>query len=93
MAALACWEYVEASVRYIFGSMTGDPMSDKIYESACTAGAAGITRTYINNTLFQRNMAADRIDQAINALLTMGKVRVEEISTGWRGETRIFVTK
>ena len=34
MAALACWEYFEASARFIFDSMTGDPMADKIYEAA-----------------------------------------------------------
>lgn len=91
MAALACWEYVEASVRFIFGSMSGDPMSDKIYESACAAGGAGITRTFINNNLFQRNVAAERIEQAIDALVTMGKVRVESSDTGGRREARISV--
>ncbi|HOG07436.1 MAG TPA: hypothetical protein PK983_05025 [Syntrophales bacterium] len=91
MAALACWEYVEASARFIFGSMTGDPMADKIYDAACSAGENGITRTFINNNLFQRNVASDRIDQAIRSLHKMGRIQVESIGTGGRKEQRIYV--
>ena len=92
MAALACWEYIEASARYIFGSMAGDPMADKIYDAARQAKDSGITKTYIQRTLFQRNISSERIDQAIGVLKTMRKVRVQNIGTQGRPETRIFVT-
>jgi hypothetical protein len=91
MAVVACWEYVQASARYIFGLMTGNPMADKIYEAAWQAGLEGISRTYINNNIFKRNQAAGRIDQAIQVLLSLGKVRVEDIDTGRRKETKIYI--
>lgn len=91
MAALACWEYVEASARFIFDSMTGDPMADRIYEAAWAAGDAGITRTFINNTLFRRNLTATRIEKAIKALLDMNKIKIESINTGGRPEVRIYL--
>ncbi len=91
MAALACWGYVEASARFIFDSMTGDPMADRIYEAAWAAGDAGITRTSINNTIFRRNLNAARIDKAIEVLLDMNKIKVESINTGGRPEVRIYV--
>ena len=31
-AALAVWDYAEASARYIFGDATGDPVADSIEE-------------------------------------------------------------
>ena len=30
LAALACWDYAEASARYIFGDTLGDPVADEI---------------------------------------------------------------
>ena len=93
LAALACWDYVEASAKYIFESMTGDPTADKIYEAALTAGGVGITRKFINDVLFQRNMNSDRIDHAIKSLSTMGKARIVSISTGGRPENRIYATQ
>ncbi len=92
MAALACWEYVEASAKYIFESMTGDQIADKIFDAVQMAGCTGITRTIINNKLFQRNVASERINKAIESLVTMGKVKVENCDTGGRREQRICMT-
>ena len=74
MAALAVWEYCEASARYIFGDATGDPIADRIIESLRSFGE--LTRTQISN-LFQRNISAARISQALNLLLTTKKARFE----------------
>jgi hypothetical protein len=90
MAALACWEYCDESARFIFDSMTGDPQADKIYEAVWAAGDAGISKKSINDTLFNRNQKAARIDEAINILVTMGKVRIGNNETGGRPETRIY---
>ena len=89
LAALACWEYVEASASFIFDSMTGDPMADTIYAAVLAAGEEGICRTNISD-LFQRNKPAVRINEAIEALVTTGKVRVEKAETGGRKEERIY---
>ena len=90
MAALACWEYVEASAKYIFESMTGDPVADKIYEATWAAGTAGISRTDINNKLFKRNVVSERIDQAVKYLLATGRIKDCSIRTGGRLEQRIW---
>lgn len=91
MAALACWKYVESSVKFIFDKMTGDPVADQIFQEALAAGTVGITRTAISD-IFKRNHPAERIKQAIDILLSTGKVRVGITATEGRPETRIFST-
>jgi hypothetical protein len=73
-AALALWRYCEASARYIFGDIIGDPHADTILRALRNAGAAGLSRTDLFN-LFGRNLAANKIDAALMALLSIGKVR------------------
>jgi hypothetical protein len=65
-AALALWDYAEASVGYIFGNATGDPISDQIL-AALKNSPKGLTRTEISN-LFGRNIRADRIQKALTSL-------------------------
>jgi hypothetical protein len=88
-AALALWEYAEASARYIFGDATGDPEADQILEALRAAGKNGMTRTEISN-LFGRNKRAERISQALSLLLSLGRVRREEQETGGRKAERWF---
>jgi hypothetical protein len=73
-AALAVWRYCEASARYIFGDIIGDPYADTILRALRGAGAAGLSRTDLIN-LFGRHLAANKIDAALVALLSAGKVR------------------
>ena len=77
MAALAVWEYCEASARYIFGDATGDPIADRILESL---QFGELTRTQISN-LLQRNASAARIAQALNLLLTTKRASFERRDT------------
>lgn len=56
LAALALWEYVEASVRFIFGDSIGDPVADEILRALRNA-PQGLTRTDIRD-LFGRNRSA-----------------------------------
>lgn len=72
--ALALWRYCEASARYIFGDIIGDPNADTVLRALRNAGAAGLSRTELFN-LFGRNLTANKIDAALVALLSAGKVR------------------
>ncbi len=81
-AALAVWEYCEASARYTFGDATGDVVADRIYETLC-ASPEGLTRTAISN-LFTRKVPASRLDQALGLLLRLGKLRPQTGETPGR---------
>jgi len=82
-AALAVWEYAEASAKHIFGDATGDPIADRILQ-ALQLGE--LTRTQVNN-VFQRHLAAARISQALNVLRSLKRadMRMEE-TAGRSGE-------
>ncbi len=74
-AALAIWEYAEASARYIFGDAVGDDTADAILR-ALRASAGGMTRTDIS-ALFGRNKAAGEISRGLTLLLEYGLLRAE----------------
>jgi hypothetical protein len=87
LAALAVWEYCEASAVFIFGDSLGDPIADEIERALRQAGAAGMTRTAIRD-LFGRNRSADRISAALAILMTKGRARMDrEMSGGRPSET------
>ena len=88
-AALALWEYAEASARYIFGDATGDPVADQILEALKAAGNEGMTRTEISH-LFGRNQIAERINRALMVLLKAGRVRREREETKGRAAERWY---
>ena len=71
-AALAFWEYCEASVRYIFGDRIGDPVADEIL-NALRRTDEGLTRTEISN-LFARNRDKQHIDIALAVLTRQGLI-------------------
>jgi hypothetical protein len=72
LAALALWEYVEASVRTVFGDATGDPIADQIL-LALRASPDGLTRTEISG-LFSRHRDARRLESVLVQLLARGLV-------------------
>jgi hypothetical protein len=88
LAALAVWDYCDASVRYIFGQSLGDPAADTILE-ALKASPGGLTRTEINN-LSGRNLSADRLQAAIGDLLRLGLIGIAKSETGGRPTERFF---
>ncbi len=90
LAALALWEYAEASARYVFGDATGDPAADQIAEALKVVGSDGMTRTDISD-LFKRNKSADHINRALGLLLNLGRVRRETEETGGRPSERWFM--
>lgn len=80
-AALALWRYAEASVLYIFGSATGDPVADDIMAAA--AGSGELTRTQIRD-LFGRHVATKRIEYSLQKLATKGRLVMATRETGGR---------
>jgi len=66
LAALAVWEYCEASSKYIFGDATGDSIADKIL-IGLRESSGGLTRTAVSD-LLNHHVSAKRLDQALNLL-------------------------
>ncbi len=80
-AALAFWDYCEASARYVFGEKLGDPVSDRILDELRAGGADGLSRTEIRD-LFDRHKSSE-IDRALANLEELGlAVRGEEPTGG-----------
>ena len=65
-AAIACWDYCEASARYLFGASLGDPVADTILRELAAA-QDGLNRTQISG-LFSRNTKSDKIEHALVSL-------------------------
>lgn len=82
-AAIAVWEYCEASVTWCFGDATGDATADVILDSLRGAGDAGLTRTQISD-LLGRNVSASRIAQALMVLKSRGLAIDSQVETGGR---------
>jgi hypothetical protein len=77
-AALAVWDYSEASARYIFGEATGDAAADRILVALRTYGATSEKDIYSN--VFQHHVRSDRIQRALSMLHQAGMIvsRVEK---------------
>jgi uncharacterized protein DUF3987 len=82
-AALAVWEYCEASVAYIFGDALGDPVADEIHRALQHAGSKGMSRTAIRD-LFGRNQPSERIGGAVQLLAAKGRAYSITTETGGR---------
>jgi Protein of unknown function (DUF3987) len=83
-AALAIWEYCEASAARIFGKMVGDPVADEILRALQQTGAHGMTRTALRD-MFARSLSAGRLSQALDLLRSRGLARMEIGTTGPKG--------
>jgi hypothetical protein len=89
MAATAVWDYVEASVRHIFGDRTGNEVADKILV-ALRGATGGMTRDELMN-LFGRHRKSGEIDEALGLLLTAKLAHSRGEKTGGRPATRWFI--
>ena len=87
-AALAVWNYAEASARYVFGEATGDTVADRIEEMLSEA-PAGMTRAEIRDA-FGRNQSSERIGRALELLEKHGRAFKETEPTGGRPAERWF---
>ena len=81
LAALAAWDYCEASARFIFGDSLGYPEADRIL-TALRENLQGLTRTDVRD-LFGRNQSEAVIQAALTALEERGLAgRVSEQTRG-----------
>ncbi len=77
LAALALWQYSEASAYRIFGDRTGDQLADDLIEALKDAGDVGMTRAEIYD-LFGRNQRRDRLGAVLRGLRDRGRARMEK---------------
>ncbi len=82
-AALALWEYCEASARLIFGESHGDPAADKLMV-ALAAAPGGLSRKQIFVDVFQKNKKSAEIARLLSDLLTHGLIHSKLVKTGGR---------
>ncbi len=82
-AALAIWDYAEASAMYLFGHVSGDPIAEVIADALVARGP--LTRTQISQ-LFNRHVESGAIQTALDTLAASGRGRMwkEQTSGGPR---------
>jgi hypothetical protein len=84
-AATALWDYGEASVRYIFGTKTGNQYADRITEALLESEDGYLTDDDIGR-LFGGHRTREK-DLALDLLLRLGKVTKESRQTKGRPVT------
>jgi hypothetical protein len=82
LAALAVWEYAEASARYIFGDSLGNPVADQILKEL-RKEPEGLTRTEIRD-LLGRHGNTSEIEAALRVLSEIGMARRQHEQTSGR---------
>lgn len=76
-AALAVWQYCEASVEFIFGTSESDPVAEKIL-SGLKSGA--MSQTEIHNNIFKNHMTAKRLNEALQKLSSRNKIKQTKVN-------------
>jgi Protein of unknown function (DUF3987) len=92
-AALAFWEYCEASVRYLFGSSLGDTQADALLAALQDCAPRGLSRKQILHSVFQRHLRADELDRILRLFERRRLIRIEHAArtTGsGRGKELIY---
>jgi hypothetical protein len=84
-AALAVWDYCSASASLFFGTSTGDHTADRILE-AINASTNGLSRTQMS-ALFHGHVSSNRIDAALEHLISLGAIDQSNQPTGGRPAT------
>jgi hypothetical protein len=84
-AALAVWDYCSASASLFFGTSTGDHTADRILD-AINASTTGLSRTQMS-ALFHGHLSSDRIEAALEQLVSLGAIVQSNQPTGGRPAT------
>jgi predicted transcriptional regulator len=84
MAAIAVWDYCEASARYVFGDSLGDPDADEVLELLRAAGEQGLTLNELHESL-NRSWPSDRKARALRSLRENGLIREQKGQTTAKG--------
>lgn len=90
-AALALWDYAEASVSWIFGQQLGDPTTDRIIE-ALRSSVGGLSETEIRD-LFGRHKSANEVQRSLSDLNRMGLAQLMIVPTEGRSRSVWRATK
>lgn len=90
-AALAVWDYAEASVKFIFQNNTGDFISDQI-SAFLKDNPGGMSLTQISNS-FSRHVSSTDLSNSLNKLKLLGLADSKDVSTEGRRATIWFVTR
>ncbi|MBZ5514201.1 MAG: hypothetical protein LAN62_05020 [Acidobacteriia bacterium] len=85
-AALALWQYAEASAKFIFGDALGDPTADAILE-ALQRNPLGLTRNEICD-LFGRHKSRQEVERALRTILAVGAGKFVQEQSGGRPTER-----
>jgi hypothetical protein len=84
-AALAVWNFCEASAQHIFGDMTGNRFADTILPQLRRHAERGMSRSDILRVFGNHNSAA--IEYALDLLLSLGKVKRQLLPRDGLGRT------
>jgi hypothetical protein len=68
-AALAVWDYAEASARWVFGNSTGNAVADRILESLRESSPLGLSEI---SSLFSGNKPREELQVALTTLAELG---------------------
>jgi hypothetical protein len=90
-AALALWDYAARSAAWAINHSTGDLLAEQIH-TALARSPNGLTRTQIRD-LCQRNLPAERIDQALATLTAAGRAQQQRTLTAGRPAERWTVAQ
>ena len=81
LAALAIWQYAEASAYLIFGDRTGDMVADEIIEALKDVGDEGMPRTEIHD-LFGRHLKSRVLGAVLRDLEAQGRIYRKKMPKG-----------
>jgi hypothetical protein len=84
-AALAVWDYCSAGAAHLFGTSTGDAVADRIRD-AIYACPEGVSRKQMS-ALFHGHLSSDRIEAALEQLLSLGAIKPRSEPSGGRPST------
>jgi hypothetical protein len=79
------WDYCSASASLFFGTSTGDHTADRILE-AVNASTTGLSKTQMIG-LFHGHVSSNRIDAALEQLISLGAIGQSNQPTGGRPAT------
>jgi hypothetical protein len=82
LAALAFWDYAEASVKHIWGDALGDPVADELLR-LLRGSPDGLPRNQMRD-YFSRHQSSERIGQALALLAEHRLARAEHQETNGR---------
>ena len=83
-AALALWDYSEASVKAIFGDQSGDPNVDTAKAALKAKGELTLTEMH---AIFGRNVTAAEIERVISVLIKGGVATIETVPNDKSGRS------